>query len=257
MFWLNKEEEQNRKDAAKRIASAKKTIALTGAGISVASNIMPFRGKGGLWEKYDPEEVAEINSFLKNPAKSWAFLKEMQKVVEKARPNPAHISLAKMEELGYLASIITQNVDGLHQEAGNKVVIEFHGNTRRLVCLECRKLYPSEDISLDALPPYCPSCGGLLKPDVVLFGEPIPGAALMQARLEVQQCEVMLIVGTSGLVEPAASLPSAAKRNGAFIVEINPERTVLTATVANIFLQGRAEEILPLLVDELSAIKEG
>lgn len=256
MERLNKEE-QNRKEAAKRIASARKVIALTGAGISVASGIMPFRGKGGLWEKYDPAEVAEINSFLKYPAKSWAALKEIQKVVEKARPNPAHFSLAKMEALGFLASIITQNVDGLHHEAGNKVVIEFHGNTRRLVCLECGALYPSEDISLDSLPPYCPSCRGLLKPDAVFFGESIPTAALMQAQVDVQQCEVMLVVGTSGLVEPAASLPSIAKRNEAFIVEINPEPTVLTASIADIFLQGRSEEILPLLVDDLSAIKEG
>ena len=139
------QQEQNQKKAVKRIASAKKVIALTGAGISVASGIMPFRGKGGLWEKYDPAEVAEINRFLKHPAKSWAVLKEVQELVEKARPNPAHFSLARMEAMGFLSSIITQNVDGLHQEAGNKVVIEFHGNTRRLVCLECRALYPSAE----------------------------------------------------------------------------------------------------------------
>lgn len=160
-----------------------------------------------------------------------------------------------MEAMGFLSSIITQNVDGLHQEAGNKVVIEFHGNTRRLVCLECRALYPSAEISLDSLPPYCPSCGGLLKPDAVFFGESIPTAALMQANVDVQQCEVVLVVGTSGMVEPAASLPSIAKSNGAFIIEVNPEPTVLTASIADIFLQGKSEEILPQLVDELSKIK--
>ena len=249
-------QKQSRGEAVKRLASAKKITALTGAGISVASGIMPFRGKGGLWEKYDPGEVAEISGFLKHPAKSWSVLKEIQKVVESALPNAAHYSLARMEDMGFLSSIITQNVDGLHQEAGNKVVIEFHGNTRRLICMECRTLYPSAEISLDILPPLCPSCGGLLKPDAVFFGESIPAAALLQAQVDVQQCEVMLVVGTSGLVEPAASLPFLAKRNGAFIIEVNPEPTVLTHSVTDLFLEGKAEEILPLLVDDLSQLKE-
>ncbi|HHU77177.1 MAG TPA: NAD-dependent deacylase [Firmicutes bacterium] len=249
-------QEKDLKIAARKIASAKKVVALTGAGISVASGIMPFRGKGGLWEKYDPAEVAEINRFLKHPAKSWIALREIQEVVEKAHPNPAHFSLARMEGMGFLFSIITQNVDGLHQEAGNKVVIEFHGNTRRLVCMECRALYPSTEIPLDTLPPYCPSCGGLLKPDAVFFGESIPTAALLQARVDVQQCEAVLVVGTSGMVEPAASLPSMAKSNGAFIIEINPEPTALTSSIADIFLKGRSEEILPKLVDELGILKE-
>ncbi len=249
-------QEQNLKEAVKRIVSVKKVSALTGAGISVASGIMPFRGKGGLWEKYDPEEVASITRFLEHPAESWTVLKEIQDVVEKALPNAAHFSLAKMESMGFLHSIITQNVDGLHQVAGNKVVIEFHGNTRRLVCMECRTLYPSSEIFLDSLPPFCPSCGGLLKPDAVFFGESIPPAALLQAQVDVQQCGVMLVVGTSGLVEPAAGLPFLSKRNGAFIIEINSESTVLTDSVTDIFLEGKAEEILPLLVDGLSVIEK-
>jgi NAD-dependent deacetylase len=237
-------------EAAERIAAAKKITALTGAGISVASGIMPFRGKGGLWEKYDPAEVAEISRFRKDPGKSWIALKEIQQVVEKALPNKAHFALAKLEEMGYLLSVITQNVDGLHQAAGNRKVIEFHGNTLRLVCLKCNSKYPSEKISLDSLPPLCPACMGVLKPDAVFFGEMIPVDAQRQSQFDILQSGAMLVVGTSALVEPAASLPLSAKRNGAFIIEVNPEPSALTRT-ADLFIEGKAEEILPLIVDEL------
>jgi len=242
---------QNISEAANRIIAAQKATALTGAGISVASGIMPFRGEGGLWEKYDPEEIVEINSFLRHPAKSWAVLKEMQIVIEKALPNEAHYSLAKMEEIGFLKSIITQNIDGLHQAAGSKRVIEFHGNNRRLICLECKTLYPSSEISLDTLPPLCPKCQGLMKPDAVFFGESIPLDAIQHSRSDVQQCKTILAIGTSALVEPAASLPLIGKRNGAFIIEINPEETPLTDTATDLFVKGKAEEILPKIVEKL------
>ena len=238
-------------EAAERIVSAGRITALTGAGISVASGIMPFRGKGGLWEKYDPAEVAEISRFLKQPAKSWAALKEIQVVVEKALPNKGHFALAQMEEMGFVISIITQNVDGLHQAAGSRNVIEFHGNTKRLVCLSCGAAYPSIEVSLDSLPPLCHYCGGLLKPDAVFFGESIPVGALKQARIDIQQCRAMLVVGTSGLVEPAASLPYLCKRNGAFVIEVNPEPTALTDSTTDLFIEGNAEMILPLLVEKL------
>ncbi len=223
----------------------KKVVVLTGAGISVASGISPFRGPGGLWEKYDPEEVANIENFRRNPRSSWVMLKEVLEVVEKALPNPAHLSLAGMEKKGFVSSVITQNIDGLHQKAGNKTVIEYHGNTTRLICLGCGSLFPSREIDLGSLPPYCPACGGVLKPDAVFFGEPIPKAALLRAHAEAQQCRVMLVVGTSGIVQPAAGLPFLAKKNGARVIEVNPERSYLTSTVTDIFLQGKAEEILP------------
>jgi len=243
-------------EAVERIVAAKKITALTGAGISVASGIMPFRGKGGLWEKYDPSEVAEINRFLMNPGKSWIALKEIQQVVEKALPNAAHFALAKMEEMGYLLSVITQNVDGLHQAAGNKRVIEYHGNTIRLLCLKCHAKYPSKEISLETLPPLCPACKGVLKPDAVFFGEMIPADAQSQSLIDIMQCGAMLVVGTSALVEPAASLPRTGKRNGAFIIEVNPEPSALTRMV-DLFIEGKAEEILPLMVDELLKSSEG
>lgn len=229
----------------------KKVAVLTGAGISVASGVRPFRGAGGLWEKYDPEEVANIKNFMKNPQNSWIMLKEVLEVVEKALPNSAHISLARMEEMGFVSSVITQNIDGLHQKAGNKTVIEYHGNTTRLICLSCSALYPAREIDLGTLPPYCPACGGVLKPDAVFFGEPIPRSALLYAHTEAQQCRIMLVVGTSGMVHPAAGLPLLAKNNGARIIEVNPERSHLTASVTDIFIQGKAEEILPVIEEEL------
>ncbi len=235
--------------AAEIVLAGKKTIALTGAGISVASGIPAFRGMGGLWEKYDPEEYATIEAFHKDPAKVWQMLKEFKEVIEKARPNPAHLALAKLEQLGYLRAIITQNVDGLHQEAGNTNVIEFHGNNRQVVCLKCGSKYPSKNLVLEKLPPSC-ACGGVLKPDAVFFGEPIPWEALSRSHSEAQSCHVVLVIGTSAVVEPAASIPYIARRAGAKIIEVNPER----ALSADIFLRGPAEEIMPMLVEEVARI---
>lgn len=223
-------------------------IALTGAGISVASGIPAFRGMGGLWEKYDPDEYATIDAFRANPGKVWKMIKEFKEVIERARPNPAHLALARLEQLGFLRTVITQNVDGLHQEAGNANVIEFHGNSRQAVCLACGKKYPNARLDLETLPPHCFSCGGVLKPDAVFFGEPIPREALTRAREEAQSCRVVLVVGTSAVVEPAASIPYLARRAGAAIIEVNPER----ALFSDIFLPGPAEEILPSLAAEVT-----
>ena len=239
------------RDAAKRISKTK-AVVLTGSGISVASGIMPFRGKGGLWEKYDPEEMASIHTFRRNPQNAWVMHKEVYDVVKKALPNPAHLSLARMEAMGYISSIITQNVDGLHQKAGSKTVIEFHGNIVKLICLECSALYPASETDLSFLPPLCPACKGVLKPNAVFFGESILGEALNQSHKEVQQCQVMLVVGTSGIVEPVASLPLLAKSRGAYIIEINPEPSQLTSSITTLFLQGKAEEILPEILEEIN-----
>ncbi len=237
--------------AADGLLKFKKTAVLTGAGISVASGIRPFRGKGGLWEKYDPEVVVNINNFRRDPAASWVMLREIAGVIMTAKPNPAHYAITELQELGLVQGVITQNVDGLHQKAGSREVIEFHGSTSRVVCLDCRAVYPLEEINMEVLPPPCFDCGGLLKPDAVFFGEAIPPAALMRARVESQQCKAMLVIGTSGMVEPAASLPGLAKSHGALIIEVNPEPSWLTATTVDIFLQGKAEEVMPRLVAEI------
>lgn len=235
------------KEAAGLLAARRKAVALTGAGISVESGIAPFRGRGGLWEKYDPDEYAHIDAFLANPAKVWEMQAEFLEVIDRARPNPGHLALARLEEMGVLETVVTQNVDGLHQMAGNRDVIEFHGNNRRLVCLNCRQYYPISRCR-EQMPPVC-DCGAVLKPDAVFFGEPIPQDALLRSHMAARQCRVMLVVGTSAVVEPAASIPFVAKRSGAVIIEVNTEPTGLTSSITDYFLQGEGGQVLPPLVD--------
>jgi NAD-dependent deacetylase len=229
---------------------ARKVIALTGAGISVDSGIPAFRGNQGLWEKYDPMEYAQIEAFLRDPGKVWAMLAEMDLAVRDAKPNAAHYALAHLEQVSRFSSVITQNVDNLHQRAGSRHVIEFHGNTQRLKCLSCNRLYGKDQVSLAVLPPRC-SCGGVLKPDAVFFGEAIPWEASLEASHEAESCDLILVVGTSAVVAPASSIPIMAKRNGATVVEINLEPTTLTDTVADLSIMRSATEVLPELVDEL------
>jgi NAD-dependent deacetylase len=236
--------------AARDIVKAKKTVALTGAGMSCESGIAPFRGEGGLWEKYDPVEYAYIDTLRTNPGKSWILLSGMQKEILKSRPNLGHLSLAELERLGFLSSIITQNVDGLHHEAGSKNVIEFHGNHRRAYCMECGKRVSSEEISLETLPPRC-ECKGVYRPDVVFFGEAIPYDALTKSNQEVNTCDVMLVVGTSAEVQPAAGLPSIAQSSGATIIEINIEQTPFTGHTSTYFIKGPAGTVLPKIVDTI------
>jgi len=241
------------KKAAKDIIAARKVIALTGAGISVESRIPPFRGKGGLWEKYDPAEGG-IDNFRRNPEKSWKMLKEMLEVILIAKPNPAHQGLARLEELGLLSCIITQNGDGLHQDAGNTDVIEFHGTARWVICMDCGNRYKTVDISLDKLPPKC-NCGGVLKIDGVYFGEPIPLNALSRSQKEAEDCDLMLVIGTSAVVYPAATLPLIARQTGAKVIEINPDPTQLTNTISDYLIRGRAGDIMSLLVKEVETLR--
>jgi len=243
--------EQLIKKAAKEISKAKNAVALTGAGISVESGIPPFRGKGGLWEKFDPMEYASIYSFLKDPAKVWkVLLMDMKKIMDTAQPNNAHNGLAKLENLGILKTIITQNVDGLHQVAGNNDVIEFHGSFANLYCMECNKQFKMENIGIDEFPPKC-KCKGIIRPDCVFFGEQIPEANLDRSRKVSANCDLMLIIGTSGVVQPAAMMPHIAKDSNAFIIEINADPTPYTNMISDIFLQGRAGEIMKKIINEL------
>ena len=229
-------------EAASLILNSKKTVALTGAGISAESGIATFRGEGGIWEKYDPEEYAHIATFRRNPSRSWILFKEMIETIKKAEPNPSHFALAKLEEMELLSSIITQNVDNLHQDAGSKKVIEFHGNTINLSCMDCGRKYTASEVSIDEIPPLC-ECGGVLRPDAVLFGEAIPFEALVESRKESEECDLILVIGTTALIQPAASMPLIAKGAGAKIIEINPEETALTLT-ADIFIKGGSARAL-------------
>lgn len=222
-------------------------IALTGAGISVESGIPAFRGSQGLWDKYDPAEYATIEAFMSDPFKVWKMLKELYETVRRAEPNAAHRALAELEAMGKLRAVITQNVDSLHQRAGSRNVIEFHGSGETLTCLSCGGKFRIEDIDLENIPPLC-HCGGILKPDVVFFGEPIPPEALKIAFELAERCDLLLVVGTSAQVYPAASIPRIARDSGARVVEINLEPTPLTHEVSHLFIEGKAGEILPEIV---------
>ena len=229
--------------AARLIASRRQVVVLTGAGISVESGIPDFRSEEGLWTRYDPYEYATIEAFERDPAKVWRMLREMEEVVGVARPNPAHHAVALLEQAGIVEGVITQNIDGLHQAAGSRRVVEFHGSHRSLTCLACGVRYSREDARARGMPPPC-DCGTLLKPDVVFFGEQIPGEALEESHRLAGRCRVMLVVGTSAEVAPASHMPWLAKRNGAAVVEVNISPSAITHSLTDIFLEGPAGAVL-------------
>jgi NAD-dependent deacetylase len=229
--------------AVSSIRSARYLSAFTGAGISVESGIPPFRGENGLWTKYDPE-LFDISYFRRRPAESWKLLKSLfYDTFKDARPNDAHTVLARLEAAGTLKAIVTQNIDNLHTIAGSRNVIEYHGSVRDLVCIECKKRKPADQEVLENLPPTC-ACGGVLKPDIVFFGEEIPLHALMKVESTVEKTDAMLVIGTTGEVYPAAFVPLEAKRNGALIIEVNVLPSGFTNEVSDIFLQGKASEVM-------------
>lgn len=237
--------------AADMLAHARSGLVLTGAGVSAESGISTFRGEGGIWTKYDPVKVASIDSFLEDPSFYWSVAKERGSVAPAARPNPGHFALAALEAAGLLAAIVTQNTDGLHQESGSRRVIELHGSGRTVECLDCGAREPRADVQarLDTeLPPQCKVCGGRrLKPTVVLFGEPLPPAALKEAFELARTTDVMLVVGSSLVVYPAADIPRVALRSGARLIVVNAEPTPLDA-LAEVVIHGRSGEVLPELV---------
>ncbi len=237
--------------AAQAIRNSRKTIALTGAGISAESGIPTFRDPGGLWDRYDPEEYATIDAFLRDPSKVWQMMRDFTEL-KTAQPNPGHYALAQLEQMGLLGCIITQNVDNLHQASGSQDVIEFHGNMRQVVCQSCDKIRPLAEVSLETLPPYC-SCGGVFKPAGVFFGEPIPSRALFRSYEEAQSCELILVIGTSAVVYPAAAMPGVAKEAGAQVIEINPEPTELTDAISDFIIRDKAGVVMPQIV---AVIKE-
>jgi NAD-dependent deacetylase len=238
---------------AHEIKHARRAVALTGAGISAESGLGTFRGKEGLWSRYDPAIVASIESFARDPGKFWEFAREIGWIFLTAKPNAAHMALAELEAMRRLDSVITQNVDGLHQRAGSKHVIEIHGNAGRISCTRCSTEYATEKI-VDRIArqdmPTCERCDGMLKPDVILFGEPLPKKAFDQALKKVRSAELLLAVGTSLEVYPAASLPEIAKESGAKIVSVDSERTSWD-DLCDYRVNGPAGEILPRIVQAI------
>lgn len=242
--------------AAEILARSRRGVALTGAGISAESGIPTFRGEGGLWTKYDPVKVSSIDSFLANPESYWQVSKDRGRVALAATPNPGHAALTALESAGHLVAIVTQNTDGLHQDAGATSVIELHGSGRTVMCLECGHTETRQKVQerLDVeMPPRCPACGGaLLKPTVVLFGEPMPVGAVQSAYALAERADVMLVVGTSLVVYPAAEIPLVAVRAGAPLIVINAEPTPFDG-FADVVIHGKSGEVLPEIVALIGA----
>ncbi len=236
--------------AANIIKTRKRCVALTGAGISVESGIPPFRSKGGLWEKYDPTVYASIDVFRKDPSKYWTIRGEFIRNYNNYQPNPGHLALMELETMGLLRCVITQNIDGLHAKSGSKDILEIHGSLREIYCVNCKRQYIAPDIPAGT-PPYCESCGGVLKPNTVLFGESLPATALKRAQEESEECGVMLVIGTSANVFPAAALPEIAHRSGAVLVEINLENAFPQAEV---YINEKSGIALPEIIRRIKDI---
>lgn len=239
------------REAAKAIKNSAYTIAFTGAGISVESGIPPFRGEHGLWNKYDPR-VLELDYYHRHEEECWQVIREIfYDFFTGAKPNKAHEVLAGMEQAGLLQAVVTQNIDNLHQLAGSRNVFEFHGSSSRLKCPGCRKMTAAAEVDFNRIPPRCPGDGLILKPDFIFFGEGIPYDAYNGSFAAAERAEVCLIVGSTGEVAPASFVPRAASQNGAMIIEINPETSNFTNQITDIYLKGKAGEVLALLEKEL------
>lgn len=228
------------------IFSKKSSVAiLTGAGVSAESGMPTFRGEDGWWRNYRAEELATPDAFARDPKLVWEWYDMRRKIIHDTKPNPAHKTIAEMEKYFDNFNLITQNVDGLHNRAGSKSIIELHGNLWRVKCIEEDKKFEFLEVPLSKIPPKC-DCGALIRPDVVWFGEMLPQDQLEAAFEAAQKCEVMFVVGTSAVVQPAASIPILAKQSDATVIEVNLEPTPLTALVDYSFT-GKAGEVLPNL----------
>jgi NAD-dependent deacetylase len=241
------------RSAAHWLAKCRLVVVLTGAGVSKESGIPTFRDAlEGLWTQYDPMILATEAGYLANPALVWQWYDYRFGMVERAQPNPGHRAIAELARLLPQVVVVTQNIDGLHQAAGSTDVVELHGSMRSFKCLTGRHTgFTRADFAGQTeIPPRCPRCGDLLRPDVVWFGELLPGEAINRAYDLADTCDAMLVVGTSGIVQPAASLPFIARHAGAAVIDVNPERDEI-ADAAELFLEGRGGEILPRLLAEL------
>ncbi|MDR2860347.1 MAG: NAD-dependent deacylase [Elusimicrobiota bacterium] len=229
--------------AVETIKKSKYIVAFTGAGISVESGIAPFRGENGIWNKYE-EKLFDINYFNAHKQEAWEMLCDgFYEGMSKAKPNDAHRVLAEMEKRGMLKSIITQNIDNLHTKAGSKTVYELHGNASKLICQKDAQEYDISDFDLKSAP-KCKKCGALLKPNFVFFGEQLPEFDFEKSIEDSQKCDLMIIIGSTGVVYPAAGIPPSSKNHGAKIIEINPTTSTFTDSITDIFIPMKAGEAM-------------
>jgi len=226
---------------------------LTGAGISAESGVPTFRGEGGLWRQFRAEDLATPEAFQRDSKLVWEWYDWRRGLMAKVKPNPGHQTLARWEARFPEFALITQNIDGLHAQAGSKRIIELHGNIWKTRCLAEGQVSDNNDVPLKEIPPRCPSCGAMLRPHVVWFGESLDADELDRAFAASRRCRLMFVVGTSAVVHPAASLPVIAAQAGALVIEINPDPTPLTAE-ADFSFRGKAGDILPLLDQQLMKI---
>lgn len=245
--------------AARVLAGAERVVVSSGAGMSKESGIPTFRDAlEGLWASYDPQSLATEAGFRADPRRVWSWYAWRRERISGARPNPGHLALAEMEALVPELVVVTQNVDGLHAEAGSTDVVELHGSIRRVRCLDrghaCDGPLPPYAEGEEQDPPPCPVCGSPLRPDVVWFGEMLPADAVERAWDLAGRCDALLLIGTSGTVWPAAELPLVARRRGALVIEVNPTPSELTHA-ADVFLAGPAGEVLPALLDAVRHLK--
>lgn len=242
--------QQKIKQAAMLLKNAKQAVVFTGAGISVESGIPPFRGAEGLWSRYDPI-VLDLSYFLQNTEHAWLVIKELfYDFFGQARPNAAHYAVAELERLGLVKTVITQNIDNLHQAAGSQTVYEYHGTLKTLVCLKCGKVYAAEEIDLNQKIPRCAKDDGVLKPNFIFFGEGIPELAGTRSFQAAERCDTIIVIGTTGEVMPACLIPYQAKKNGATVIEINTHPSKYTALITDVFLHGKATEMMSMLASE-------
>ena len=235
-----------------KIINAERIVFFTGAGISAESGIPVFRGKDGIWNKLKPEELANFNAFLRNPELVWEWYQHRKKVVSESEPNASHRAIVEMENYFPDVKVITQNIDNLHKRAGSKTVYELHGNIERNYCIKCKKVY-YDNIPLKDKIPVC-ECGGLIRPNVVWFGEYLPQDQFDASYLAAENADIFFIVGTSAIVFPAASLIYKAKDSGAALVEVNIERTEVSGIV-DFSLFGKAGEVLPEVLNTIKKLK--
>ncbi|HCA79132.1 MAG TPA: NAD-dependent protein deacylase [Bacteroidetes bacterium] len=238
------------REIIKHLRNAESICVLTGAGISAESGVPTFRGEEGLWKKFRPEELANFQAFIRNPDLVWEWYAYRRKLIHEVKPNLGHHALVELERRVPDFTLVTQNVDNLHSRAGSKNVVELHGNIERSYCIECRKSASEVQIESTHEAPRCDSCGGLIRPDVVWFGEMLPVGMFARAEAAARRCQVFLSIGTSSVVYPAASLPFSALEQGAYVVEVNREETDLTSR-AHETLLGNSGEILPQLLSSL------